>query len=155
MTQLEGLVPQHHETISPDLLRDIQQAVLKLPPEYLQNIEAGETYSMCARLNYPICETLRNDNHIDAYCAESSDERTMSHEYGVVTTENGEVIVDAAISQFIYGFNRVFVGTRDDLRKLVLDPRTTIINTGSRDNKPEAFQRIWGDNYHIFRPRSR
>lgn len=154
MTHLEGLVPPQHERVQSDLLRDIQRALAELPESYIEMIETGETYGMCGSMNVPICKSLRGRNW-EAYSATSDHEDGNAHTYGLVTTKKGQIIIDAAISQFIYGFNKVFVGTRDDLRKLVLDPRTKIVNTRSRNNPLEAFQRTWGESSREHRPRSR
>ena len=154
MPKTESIVPTYHEQVKPDLIRDIHHAVATLPDNYLRMIEAGETYSMYGSMNVPIAEDLQA-NHRDAFAAFSTNRDGNAHVYVVIEDQTGEITVDAAISQFIFGFNRVFVGTRDELRQLVLDPNTVIINTRSRNNPPEAFQRTWGDNSRPYGTRRR
>ena len=71
---------------------------------------------------------------------------TSGHKY--LTTEiNGvEVIIDASIGQYIRGHTHVFVGTRSQLKKLILASRGNIINTQAdlMQNPEEFFTRTWG-----------
>lgn len=41
------------------------------------------------------------------------------HSFLTTNGEDGEIIIDSAIGQFLKGYNHVFVGTRDELEKLV------------------------------------
>lgn len=137
--------------IPKDLFRDIQDAVGDLGEKVNRKIREGETYDLCGTLNTPIGEYLRTKGR-EAWSACSSHNNGNGHIYVLLHNGNQEIIIDAAAGQFIKGHNRVFVGTRQQLRSLILNPKTKIINTRSKDNPLETFERTWGNTSKEFRP---
>jgi len=98
----------------------------------------GQCGTICGELR----DRLKAVGVVVSMCI-SGDRNSNWHRY-LGTTHNGvEVIIDPSIGQLIKGHNQVFVGTRDQLKKLVLNPKTAIINT--RTSVPhEVFSRTWG-----------
>jgi hypothetical protein len=73
----------------------------------------------------------------------SGDRNTSWHRYLGTRHDGVEVIIDPSIGQFIKGHRQVFIGTRDQLKQLVLHPKTVIVN--ARTSIPhEVFSRTWG-----------
>ena len=107
-------------------------------------MESGRSYGMCRTFSHAVWESLVAKGY-DARIVHSSDPDNNTHQYILVRESDEEVIVDPSIGQFIESYNRPFIGTRDELKKLVLDYSTTIINTKSKNNPLRSFQRIWGD----------
>lgn len=54
-------------------------------------------------------------------------------------------IIDATICQFLKGYKQVFIGTRAELRQLVLSRDYEITNTICNDDPLEVFERYWGN----------
>ncbi|OGH11002.1 MAG: hypothetical protein A2857_00510 [Candidatus Levybacteria bacterium RIFCSPHIGHO2_01_FULL_36_15] len=71
------------------------------------------------------------------------------HSYVVVQESDIEVLVDPSIGQFIRNHTHVFVGTREQLRQLILgmkDRRSPYSFTFShlRSNLERSFENLWG-----------
>ena len=54
----------------------------------------------------------------------------------------GDIIIDPTIGQFLEGHNHIFIGTREELRILVLSGKYQIINTQFPDPE-EFFEQTW------------
>lgn len=64
---------------------------------------------------------LRLKNFKSNVCyAKTKAKEPYNHVYIVVDTDDGEVIVEPTLGQFLLGYNNIFVGSRDDLRNLVV-----------------------------------
>lgn len=72
------------------------------------------------------------------------DDRGSYHLYLSLVLEGREVVLDPTAGQFIKGYHAIFVGTRQDLKALVLDPATELLSTSPRLNREEAFRSHWG-----------
>ena len=128
------------------MLEQIKQQILGtlqgLPDDVQESIRQGKTYGQCGNLTLACDNILRGELPVKK--ATSAYEDSTDHVYLVIEQERptDDIITDATVSQHIKGHNEVFVGTREELRKLASG--STIINTHSKDNPQEAFERIWG-----------
>ncbi|MDE2025926.1 MAG: hypothetical protein KGJ07_05510 [Patescibacteria group bacterium] len=78
-----------------------------------------------------------------------SEDRATTWHRSLRTVINGvEIILDASIGQYVEGYTHVFVGTRTELKQLILNPHTKIINT-SISSKGDFFQRTWGNKGQV------
>ncbi len=74
----------------------------------------------------------------------SEDRQTTWHRSLRTVVDGVEVIIDPSIGQYVAGHNHVFVGTRAQLKQLILSPSTRLIHTNIAD-KGGFFQRTWGN----------
>ena len=113
------------------------------------NLTTRSFYGNCGTFNLELKKALREEKLHTDYC-ESDHEDSNHHEY-LIADENGiEVIIDPTIGQFIKGHNNTFIGTRAQLKDLVLNQTGEgklykIVNTKSANNPTEAFERTWGN----------
>lgn len=109
-----------------------------------EDIEGGKSYAMCRTFSSAVQEFLVEKGY-DARIVHSDDPENNSHQYIILQTDDMELIIDPTIGQFIKRYGRPFIGSRGELKRLILDPSTEIINTKSRHEPLRAFQRIWGE----------
>ena len=60
----------------------------------------------------------------------------------------GEVIIDPTIAQYVKDYNDVFVGTREELKAIVLDANTDLISGAGfylDKGRLKYFKKIWGE----------
>ncbi|MEK7632234.1 MAG: hypothetical protein AAB473_00390 [Patescibacteria group bacterium] len=107
------------------------------------------------------CATIANEvgsllvEKIPGIRLATSDDTTSeyhpNHAYLVVKglTPDTDIIIDPTAGQFITGLSEIYIGTRSNLRQLILNPETTIQNTSSKDHREETFNRIWGSGSKI------
>lgn len=80
-----------------------------------------------------------------------SEARLSTWHRSLKTTLQGvEIIIDGSIGQYVAGHTHVFVGTRAELKQLITNPHTTLINTTISD-RAEFFQRTWGNKGQVVR----
>lgn len=133
---IEGTVKRFKGRISTSPLR----TDLKLAPK--------DFYGKCGDFSNDIKD---NSEEVKFSKYTSANPDTSGHQYlGTDGTNGTEVIVDAAIGEFLEGHNHTFVGTRTQLKDLFLNQTGEgkpykIVNTRSRNNPQEAFLRIYGD----------
>jgi len=114
------------------------------------NIDSNSLYGMCGTLSYELGVGLK-DAGITTEQLISDDEDNNAHVYLATKETDQPIIIDPSIGQFIEGHNHIFVGTRQQLKDLVVNQtgefgKYKITHTRSRNNPEEAYRRIWGIN---------
>jgi hypothetical protein len=77
---------------------------------------------------------------------------TGGHHF-LTVEEQPNIIIDFTIAQFIKGYNKAFIGNRDELKKLIVANRDRLIHMGSiesidlKRNPEEAYQKMWTKEY--------
>lgn len=119
----------------------------ELPEGDSKKIETGNTYGMCGTFASHLREVIENDLPVKTARAKHKD--SNAHTYLLIpgNSPDDDIIIDPTANQFIKDLKAVFIGTRKDLRELVLN--SEIINTKSRNNPQEAFERTWGITSNI------
>jgi len=118
------------------------------------SVTSRSLYGRCGSFAYELQVNLSNKG-MEVDIATSSSDDSNAHMYLIYGLEGkSEVIIDPSIGQFIEGHNNVFVGTRKQLRDIVLNQtgegkKYRITHTRSKDNPQEAFERTWGRESEI------
>ena len=156
-------------------MTDVVQRVLDKPPLYsysdfsnivwrklstrkgdkrLKGLSSEDLYSLCGTL----CEMLQKpllDNGIQNEQCLSRNQDSNAHIYLVARVGKFEVLIDPSIGQFLENYNHVFIGTREQLRDLVLNQTGDrkpykLINSKSKKNPLEMFERTWGSSSRVY-----
>lgn len=125
------------------------QGKLSTNPERVNPEVSRRNFSlMCGTLSRELKNKLTEQGiSADIYFGDNVD--PLDHVYLIANKDNEEVIIDPTIGQFIDGYNHVFVGSRDDLRDLVLnqtgeDKKYMIVELFEKYSPQEVFELIWG-----------
>lgn len=131
-----------------EVRRKIYDKYEDLPENNRQKIENNKTRGMCGETSLNLFEIIGKELPVKRMRAEHED--ANMHIYLVISgnSPDEDIIIDPTANQFINGYQGMFIGTREDLRKLVLN--SEIINTKSKDNPQEAFERTWGNTSRSF-----
>lgn len=122
---------------------------LSTDPNKISHFSDNEFYGNCGTFTSELSKALQEEG-LELPTYTSSREDSNWHGYLIANDDGVEVIIDPTIGQFIQGHNHTFVGTRRELRELVLNKTGDgkpykIVNTKSRYNPAEAFERTWGN----------
>jgi len=120
-------------------------------------VDAGTVYDNCLYFSDEIAIPLRRSGY-EAGVSQSAtyEAEPFNHVYVTVRIDGVEVLVDPTIGQFLYGYNHVFVGTREALRDLVVNQ----VGEGKKYNSPTYFhafssegffRTVWGETSEPFR----
>lgn len=144
--------------------RRVQGRLSTEPKQVSPTITEESFYSMCGTFSPELQKHLK-ERGLDTEQIESAREDRSSHIYLTTLIDGIEVIIDPTIGQYLKGHNHVFVGTREQLRGLVInktrkptemniqiikDKPYQIINTRSHNDPHEAFDRIWGEKSQAY-----
>lgn len=141
--------PTRHDPLSLDeVKKKIGDKFGSLPKNISGRIESGETRAMCGDATRNLLKAIGNELPVVRMC--SGHENANVHVYLVISggSPDDDIIIDPTASQFISGYNGIFIGTRNELRQLVF--KSKIVNTKSADNPQEAFERTWGNTSRKF-----
>ena len=118
-------------------------AGLSTSPRLVDGSITAETLKgQCGTICEDLLEGLKTAN-VSVVMCRSGNRNSSWHRYLTATDNGVEVIIDPSIGQLIQDYNQVFVGTRQQLQQLVLNPRTITLDT--RAHLPqEVFTRNWG-----------
>jgi len=120
-----------------------------LPDNEKKKIETGDTYGLCGTFSLSLRKIIGAELPVKTACSEHEDNN--SHTFLLIPGNSSEedIIIDPTVNQFLKDYKGIFIGTRKGLRELVLNPKTKIINTKSKNNPQEAFERTWGSTSSI------
>ncbi len=124
----------------------------------IQDLRSDDLYGQCGSFAEELQGGLVKE-HLLADAVFSANRDSNGHVYLTTNVKDVEILIDPTIIQFLEGHKHVFVGTRNQLHKLVTEQTGEgkpyqIVHTKSRNNPEEAFQRIWGSKSRVyFHPR--
>jgi hypothetical protein len=135
----------------PELIHSLSTDPMKVG----SNINCISLHNTCGTLNYELWTGLMHANmKTDRFL--SNDNDTREHIY-LSTIDTYPIIIDCSIGQIILGHNHVFVGTRRQLRNLVVNQTSEFgrykIVSGLGHTPEEVFKRMWGNTGIKYIPR--
>lgn len=121
----------------------------------IQDLNSADLYGQCPPFTCELQKNLIEEESLPADAVFSANKGNSSHIYLVANVEDVEILIDPTILQFIQGHKHVFVGTRDQLHRLVTNETGEgkpyrIVNTKLHNNPEKAFQRIWGSKSKLY-----
>ncbi len=140
---IEPKIESLKQVFSPkEVTEKVMARLGELPEDDREMIETGNTYGMCGTFAAHLRDIIEGELPIKT--ARAQHKSGNAHTYLLVLGNSPEddIIIDPTANQFIKGLTTVFIGTRKKLQELVLN--SEIINTRSRNNPQEAFERTWG-----------
>ena len=120
-------------------------------------IRGGDPVSLCTTACYNLkskygdfLSKLGFDNVQLKTSSPRGDLRTAGHTYITASYNGKEYIIDPTIGQFLEDYNKVFVGTRDELKKLFIEHSKNIQHISTPEPNT-AFERIIGESNNRLR----
>jgi hypothetical protein len=116
------------------------------------SVNSETLFRLCRTLSIELQDKLIKQG-INAKISSSNHPDNNAHNYVVV----GEIIIDPSIGYFLEGHNHVFIGTRKELKDLVMSETYEIIHSKSKNDPELFFERTWGTDYiaKTFKKRAR
>lgn len=112
-------------------------------------------YNSCGPYCRAIFEGVKNLPQIEELqrCVSGGHEnpRQAPHEYLIIfLVEEEPILIDPTLGQYVEGYDDLFVGTRDELKKIIMDKNTKIIHTSRLEedtpkNRENFFNHVWGN----------
>jgi hypothetical protein len=99
--------------------------------------------NMCGDFTSRLVEYLRTQG-IKSVEATSASPAGDTHVYAVLFAGPELVILDPSSGQYIKGYRDIFIGSRSELRSLIMSEATELHY--SEKDRAHFFQRLWGDN---------
>ena len=137
--------------MSSPILRDIvDKAIIGVAGNY----QTKNLYSKCGTASARIQRKLREQG-IDTRQCVSNDPQMNAHVY-LIRSEDQQVdpldqrIIDATAGMFLLDYEQPFIGTRRELRDLIMSKEYEITNTSSRNDPKRAFERTWGNTSNFY-----
>lgn len=135
------------ENLLPILKNEVKKAATELR---LTDLTKEPVKGQCGYASNDISDILWFKSGIKTKLTTSRNFNTYYHGYLTIPISGQEIIIDPTIGQFVQGYNEIFIGTRQELKALVLDPETKLINLQSPIDAVGAFRRIWGETNEAF-----
>lgn len=152
-SQVENVLQNHFGKNPLGGASDFDGKISTIPSKVSPEINSNVFYSMCGGFSDDLGQCLII-NGTDVSLCMSNNRDSNAHVYLTTQVGRTEIVIDPTIGQFIEGYNHVFVGTRKQLKDLVVNrtgsgKQFQITHTKSRNNPKEAFERTWGNQAHV------
>lgn len=115
-----------------------------LPENVDRSINRASFLLRCGFIVPELARSLKSSDQESQISIRSYDSEHAHHIYLTISQPTHEIVVDPTIGQYIEGYNHVFVGTRNQLRSLMLG--ANMLQAGIGESREQFFQRIWGDS---------
>jgi len=108
-------------------------------------LQPKDLFGHCSSLSSELQELLVSRG-VHTKSSSSSNAHGNGHYFLQTLNTEPQLFIDPTIGQFIKNYPFIYVGTREELKEMVLNAKKGgIVNTKSSRNPQEAFERIWGE----------
>jgi hypothetical protein len=107
-------------------------------------------WGKCGPFSDAMVDQLTDFASVEGMLVTSAHPNPHFHVYVVLGTNENAVIIDPSIGQYLLGYRKSFVGTRTELRNLVVNPETELQPGLPTDElgRKQLFIEIWGNYSH-------
>jgi len=100
-------------------ISDLVSQLSVSPERPAPNLDPDSLNALCGSIDQELLRRLKTQGNstADIYCSTNSD----LHAYLLDVVDGVEILVDPTIGQYVVGYNHVFVGTREQLRDIVVN----------------------------------
>jgi hypothetical protein len=112
-------------------------------------------WGKCGTFSGDMVDQLTEFASVEGMLVTSAHPNPHFHVYVVLGTNENAVIIDPSIGQYFLGYRKSFLGTRTELRNLVVNPETELQPGLPTDalGRAQLFIEIWGNYSHELRTR--